>query len=228
MNILAIETATQNCSAALMCGDVIYELSEIAGHSHAEMILPMIDSLLSKHEISIAHIDVLAFGRGPGSFSGIRIATAIAQGLAFGAQRPVVPVSSLVALAAAAYRMYKAANIMACLDARMGQVYWCAYTASAEDKITPVSSETLSAPQDVSPPAGMSWFKAGPGFRSYGGMFTQCMEQTGGGQDATLMPCARDIAVLAHRFLEKGTAFAAEDVAPVYIRNQVAWAKSKL
>ncbi|MDE2345432.1 MAG: tRNA (adenosine(37)-N6)-threonylcarbamoyltransferase complex dimerization subunit type 1 TsaB [Gammaproteobacteria bacterium] len=228
MNILSIETSTQKCSAAVLRGGEIYESAEIAGHRHAEIILPMIDSLLSESGLSLVQIDAIACGRGPGSFSGVRIATAIAQGLAFGAQRPVVPVSSLMALASGAYRTYKPANILACLDARMGQVYWCAYTASAEDQISPRTNEALSFPQEVKTPDNMPWFKAGPGFKSYAGVPSQSTDQTESGQDATLIPCARDIAVLARRFLEQGAAVAAEAVSPVYIRNQVAWAKSEL
>ncbi|HVA54406.1 MAG TPA: tRNA (adenosine(37)-N6)-threonylcarbamoyltransferase complex dimerization subunit type 1 TsaB [Gammaproteobacteria bacterium] len=228
MNILALETSTQQCTVALLTNSGILERSQMAERAHAEMILPMVEILLTEAGLSLNQLDALAFGRGPGGFTGVRVATAVVQGLAFGAQLPVVPVSDLMALAAGAYRVYGAKKILACMDARMGQVYWCVYTVEAADDLTACLSETLSAPHSVQLPDTEEWFRAGSGFNAYKDVLEAHLGSALHGQDAALLPVAQDIAVLARLFLTRGQAVSAEAALPVYLRDQVAWPKSGL
>jgi len=228
MNILALETSTQQCSAALLTNSGILEQSQVAERAHAEMILPMVASLLTEANLSLNQLDALAFGRGPGGFTGVRVATAVVQGLAFGAQLPVVPVSDLMALAAGANRVYGAKHILACMDARMGQVYWCMYTAEAPNDFTANLSESLSAPASIQLPDSEEWFGAGSGFNAYKDMLEAHLGSALYGQDAALLPVAQDIAVLARLRMTRGQAVSAEAALPVYLREQVAWPKSGL
>ncbi|NNJ83882.1 MAG: tRNA (adenosine(37)-N6)-threonylcarbamoyltransferase complex dimerization subunit type 1 TsaB, partial [Gammaproteobacteria bacterium] len=127
MKILAIDTATDACSVSLHMDGQYRDSHEIAPRKHAEILLPRIEALLSAAALSPRDLDALAFGRGPGAFTGVRIATGVIQGLAFGADLPVVPISSLHALAQGAWRERGEKNILAAFDARMGEVYWGAY-----------------------------------------------------------------------------------------------------
>nr|VFJ96912.1 MAG: tRNA threonylcarbamoyl adenosine modification protein YeaZ [Candidatus Kentron sp. H]VFJ97120.1 MAG: tRNA threonylcarbamoyl adenosine modification protein YeaZ [Candidatus Kentron sp. H]VFK02851.1 MAG: tRNA threonylcarbamoyl adenosine modification protein YeaZ [Candidatus Kentron sp. H] len=135
MKILAIDTATDACSVALHLDGEYWGRHELAPRQHAEILLPRIRELLSEAGLSLNHLDALAFGRGPGAFTGVRIATSVAQGLAFGADLPVVPISSLHALAQGAWRERGERNLLAALDARMGEVYWGAYRVAAAEAL---------------------------------------------------------------------------------------------
>src|SRR5437868_5852357 len=118
--ILAVDTSTDACSAALSMNNILFERFSVAARSHTHLILPMIDSLLSEAQTSLQELDAFAFGAGPGSFTGLRIASAIIQGLSFGSQKPVIPISTLRSLAQAAYREFKVKQVFAWLDARLG------------------------------------------------------------------------------------------------------------
>lgn len=225
MRVLALETSTDLCSAALLVGDEVRERVQTAAHAHAELILPMVDALLAEAEISLAQLDALAFGRGPGAFTGVRVATAVVQGLAFGADRPVVPVSDLMALAAGAHRLHHARRVLACLDARLREVYWCAYEVIAPDKLIECVPEQLSGAEQVQLPAGR-WFGAGSGFAVYGRELETRIGGVLDGCDATLLPAAHDIVVLAARLFSEGQAVSADKALPVYLRDQVARPKA--
>ncbi len=228
MKILALETSTSQCSVALLTADGILERSQMAVRAHAELILPMLESLLAEAGLSLTQLDALAFGRGPGGFTGVRVATAVVQGLAFGAERPVVPVSDLMALAAGAHRRYGPKKILVCMDARMGQVYWCAYTAEAADDFTACMPEALGAPESVQLPDSEPCFGAGSGFNVYKDVLTAHLRSALDGQDAALLPTARDVALLARLLLARGQAVSADAALPVYLRDRVAWPKSGL
>ena len=145
MKLLAIDTSEDACSAALCVGDEILERFEIAPRRHTELILPMMDGLLAEAGLSLRGLDALAFARGPGSFTGIRIATSIVQGAALGAGLAVVPVSSLQALAQGARRLHGAGQVLSALDARMREVYWGAYRADDAGIMTEVVAEAEAA-----------------------------------------------------------------------------------
>ena len=224
MKILALETSTDMCSVALLADGELRERTQAAAHAQAELILPMVDALLGDAGISLGQLDALAFGRGPGAFTGLRVATAVTQGLAFGADRPVVPVSDLMALAAGAHRMHGASRTLACMDARLREVYWCAYELAA-DKLVECLPEQLSGADQVQPPAGR-WFCAGSGFAAYGPEFEARLGSILEGRDAKLLPAARDIAALAAQLFVDGQAVSADAALPVYLRERVAIPKA--
>ncbi|HEU0224603.1 MAG TPA: tRNA (adenosine(37)-N6)-threonylcarbamoyltransferase complex dimerization subunit type 1 TsaB [Steroidobacteraceae bacterium] len=219
MKLLALDTATEACSAALLLQETISERYEVIGRGHAERLLPMADGLLREAGIEIQGLDAIAFGRGPGGFTGLRIAAATAQGLAAGAGLPVLPVSDLAALAVAGARASGSSRVLACMDARMGQVYWAAYEVTG-DEAAARSPESLSAPASLALPAGGPWFGAGHGFAAW----PELAPRLGGalaGVDATLLPRAGDIARLAARGLRSGQALPASRAQPLYLRDEV-------
>ena len=192
MKILAFETSTELCSAALWLDGRVEARDEVAGQRHSELLLPMIDALLASHWLKAAELDCIAFGAGPGSFTGLRIACGVAQGIAFGIDVPVAGIGTLLALAEAS----QAAQVACCLDARMGEVYHAAYERRGADWHE-VHAPGLCKPDAVPGlPAG-AWTGCGSGFAAYraalesrcGGSLTRVIDN--------LVPHAREIAVLA-------------------------------
>jgi tRNA threonylcarbamoyladenosine biosynthesis protein TsaB len=224
MKLLAIDTSEDACSAALCVGDEILERFEIAPRRHTELILPMMDGLLAEAGLSLRGLDALAFARGPGSFTGIRIATSIVQGAALGAGLAVVPVSSLQALAQGARRLHGAGQVLSALDARMREVYWGAYRADDAGIMTEVVAEAVCAPEQVRVPEGGAWFCAGSAWAAYGDVLAErCGLSEASDSDARVH--AQDVARVAARRFAAGGAVAAEQALPVYLRDEVAWAK---
>jgi len=129
VTLLALDTATEACSVALLRGGEKTHLAQFAQREHTKHILPMVDEILAQAGITLHQVDALVFGRGPGSFTGVRIGAGIAQGLAFGAALPVIPVSNLAAMAQAAYVQYQAENVLTAIDARMNEVYFAQWRA---------------------------------------------------------------------------------------------------
>jgi tRNA threonylcarbamoyladenosine biosynthesis protein TsaB len=186
----------------------------------------MAHELLSAAGIAPRDLDAIAFGRGPGGFTGLRIAAGVAQGLAAGAGLPVLPVSDLAALALAGARVSGDRRILACMDARMGQVYWAAYAVEA-GVVTAATPEALTTPEGVAVPAGEPWFGAGHGF----GAYPQLVANLGSGllgSDATLLPRAADIARLAAIDFREGRALPAARARPLYLRDEVVHRRSGL
>jgi tRNA threonylcarbamoyladenosine biosynthesis protein TsaB len=219
MKLLALDTATEACSAALWVDGEIDERFEVIGRGHAERILPMADELLTGAGLAVGDLDTIAFGRGPGGFTGLRIAAGVAQGLASGIGRDVVPVSDLAAVALHAARSSGERRVIACMDARMGQVYWAAYDCGGAAP-GPVASESLSVPDSVDPPAGEPWFGAGHGFSAHPGLAIRLGSRLRG-VDATVLPHASDIARIAAVEALAGRAAAPARALPVYIRDDV-------
>ncbi len=219
MKILAIDAATEACSVALLQDGEVRERYEVIGRGHAGRLLPMVDELLQEAQLSTADLDAIAFGRGPGSFTGLRIAAGIAQGLAAGTQRPVLPVSNLAAVAAGAARSAQVDRVLVCMDARMGQVYWAAFDCSGPQPVA-ASEELLSDPAQVTPPGGAGWFGAGHGFANYPELGARLAPQLSG-VDPAILPRAGEIAGIAARDLAEGKAVGATLALPVYLRNDV-------
>lgn len=217
MKLLALDTATEACSAALFLNGETTIRYRYAPRQHAELILPMVDELLSEAEIDIRSLDCLAFGRGPGAFTGVRIATGVIQGLAFASDLPVVPVSTLATLAQGA--IAKSDFLFSAIDARMGEIYWGLYQADG-DIVTAVTDERVSKPGSVTIPGDKAWFGAGSGWKTYRNELLQATSRCTG-QDGDAYPHARDIIPLAIRDYETGKAVAAEQALPVYLRNRV-------
>jgi tRNA threonylcarbamoyladenosine biosynthesis protein TsaB len=225
MKILAIDTATEACSAALYLGGTVTERFEIAPQRHAELILAMMDGLLAEAGIALKELDALAFGRGPGGFTGVRIATGVVQGAAFGAHLPVVPVSNLAALAQRAVREQGAVRVLSALDARMDEVYWGGYVRGPEGLVERVLDEEVAAPERVAVPDGGGWWGAGAGWAAYGERLRARLQ---GRVDRVLegLYCsAHDVALLGARGLARDEAVPADRALPVYLRDRVATKK---
>ena len=220
--ILAVETATAACSAALSVNGDISERHALAPRQHAALILPMIESLLVEAELVAGQLDAIAFGRGPGSFTGVRIAASVAQGIAFGADLPVIAVSTLAALAQGALRETGEHHIMAALDARMAEVYWGVYSRGREGLAVLEGKECVCKPESVTVPPGHTWAGAGSGWDSYGQVL---MERVGDRVIRVLPelePGARDLVCLGADKFERGEIIRPEDAVPVYLRDNVA------
>jgi len=225
MKLLAIDTATEACSAALAIGGTILSRYEEPDRAHAERILPMVDALLAESGLSLRQLDAIAFGRGPGAFTGLRIAAGVAQGLAFGAELPVIPVSNLAALAERALSERAGDAVLACIDARMAEVYWCAFRRATPEGATALGAEVVTPPDAVSLgespfPIG-SWIGAGTGLAAYPAIATRVGLQPAQIADR-LLPRAQEIARIAMRELIAGRALRPEEAIPVYLRDQVA------
>ena len=221
MKLLALDTATEACSAALLAGDSVFARFETPGRGHAERLLPMVDELLREAGLALGDLDFIAVGRGPGAFTGVRIAISLAQGLSLGTGLPLVPVSDLWALGAAALARTPAEYSLACLDARMGEVYWGLVRALA-DGASELVAEGLAAPADVpAPPAGARCVAAGHGFAAYPALGAR-LGATLLAVHAALLPDAVTVGRLARREWAAGRHCAAAQVEPVYLRNDVA------
>ncbi|CAI8774778.1 tRNA (adenosine(37)-N6)-threonylcarbamoyltransferase complex dimerization subunit type 1 TsaB [Methylocaldum szegediense] len=222
MKILAIETATEACSAALLIDDAVIERYELAPQRHNRLILPMIESLLAEAGIKIAQVDALAFGRGPGSFTGVRIAAGVAQGIAFGADLPVVPVSTLAALAQDALTEASETIAFPCIDARMSEVYWGVYRKGEAGLAELLGQESVLPPDRVSFPDQAGGVGIGSGWKTYGSV----LEERLGGCVKRLMPDrfprAAMVARLGADAFGKGLFVQPEQALPVYLRDNVA------
>jgi tRNA threonylcarbamoyladenosine biosynthesis protein TsaB len=222
MKILAIDTATEACSAALYLDGRVIERFEIAPQRHAELILPMMDALMAETGLVLADLDALAFGRGPGGFTGVRIATGVVQGVAFGADLPVVRVSNLAALAQRAVREHGATRVLPALDARMVEVYWGAWIRGPEGLVEPVLEEEVARPEDVALPDGAGWWGAGAGWAAHGDRLRARLGDRVEHVIEDLYCSAHDVALLGARGLACGEAVPAEQALPVYLRDRVA------
>lgn len=217
MRILAVETSTEYCSVALWQDGAVVERCELVGQKHSELLIAMLDEVLHEADMTLAHMDGIAFGAGPGSFTGVRIACGVAQGLALGADLPVAGVCTLLALAHASGHD----KVIAALDARMHEVYHAAYERRGEEWVT-VCEPSLCLAHDAPAVHGSGWFGAGSGFAMYGA----ALDERYGGQldgcDAQAVPQARAIAQLAVPVFAAGLGMDAAQAKPLYLRDKVA------
>lgn len=223
MILLALETATEACSAALAVDGDIRERFEVAPRGHSELILPMVDELMAEADISIERVDAVAFGRGPGAFTGLRIAVGVTQGIAFGADLPVVPVSTLAALAQGC----ESNRVLAAIDARMDEVYWGAYERNSAGLMVKYGKEAVLPPGQVPLPEGEDWFGVGTGWGSYSSILAEHCGDKLEGWNGESLPHAADVARLGIAGFNAGEAIRAELAIPVYLRDKVAWKKSR-
>jgi len=227
VNLLALDTSSEGCSAALLCGDQLTSRSAIAPRGHTRLLMPMIRELLHEAVQKPADLDAVAFACGPGSFTGLRIATGVVQGLAYGLDIPVVPVSSLQAVAAEAiahFGMQQGDKTAVAFDARMGEVYWACYECR-DGQPEALAQERVCAPEQVTlEPGAGRWFGAGNGWRlqaQFPAEVIAAMQEA----DESLLPQASWVARLASRSFTIGGGVAAARAQPVYIRDEVAWKK---
>jgi tRNA threonylcarbamoyladenosine biosynthesis protein TsaB len=219
--IIAIETSSELASAALLHGEKIFTRDISGVQTHSQTILPMLQSLLVEAGMTLARCDAIAFGSGPGSFTGVRTACGIAQGLAFGVDKPVVPVITLQAMAQACHETGGASDVLAVLDARMGEVYWAQYRFAGEWEV--IIEPTLSTPDGVRPVGDV--VACGNGFIAYASAFEG--KSFAGNAMKNVMPHAFQVAQLARRAFERGEGVAARDAQPLYLRNKVALTTSE-
>lgn len=226
VNLLAVDTSTESCSCALWVDGACREIFELAPRRHGELLLGMADRLLADAELSAGDLDALAFGRGPGSFTGVRIATGAIQGLAFALELPVAAISSLQALAQGVARELEQASVLAGFDARMDEVYWGAYSMTAEGLVEPSVAELVCAPESVPVPDEGEWFGAGSAWQRYGEQLREMVGDRLTGMDPERYPHARDVAVLGAAAAARGEVVAAHEALPVYLRDSVTRIKS--
>lgn len=220
MILLAIDTSTEFCSAALLRDALLSARGETLGRGHAERILPMVDELLADAGLAPAQLQGVAFGRGPGAFTGLRIAAGVAQGLAYAAGCRVVAVSSLAAVAWQV-RALPGERVLACNDARMGEVYWAVFEAGAQGLLTPCGPEQVTPPDRVA--AGMTdglRHAAGNALAAVPGLRDR-LAGLGLRIHDGLLPTAEAVARLGLAEFVAGHSVAAADAQPVYVRDEV-------
>ncbi len=244
MKILAIDTSTEACSAALLISsettaedvaDVsndtkVFSKYQLAPREHSRLILKMIDQLLAQENLSVSSLDAIAFGQGPGSFMGLRIAAGVVQGIAFAHDIPVIAVSTLKAIAQRAYEETGNKNVLATIDARMDEVYWAAYTLE-DRRWRLIGEESVVSPEKVKFPEqttqqNQDWIAAGNGWLNYKDRLLKASGSLFSASSSTVLPdclpSAEVIAKLAVEELRQGNTVTAAQAIPVYIRNNVA------
>jgi tRNA threonylcarbamoyladenosine biosynthesis protein TsaB len=217
LKILALDTSTEACSVALAIDGVVLD-DVVLGQQHSSRILSMVDALLTEAGLRLDQLDAIAFGRGPGLFTGLRIGTGVVQGLAFGADLPVIRVSSLAALAQA----QEASHVLTAVDARMSQVYWGAFTRDADGALQLIGQERVAAPEALPLPPAARWLGVGSGWDRYAEALTKRLGTRLESWLPERYPHAREVAALAAIDFKRGQVVAPEQALPVYVRDQVA------
>ena len=228
ITLLALDTSTEACSVALWHKGEKTHLDELAQRTHTKRILPMIDELLVNSGINLKQVDALAFGRGPGSFTGVRVGAGIAQGLAFGADLPVIEVSNLTTMAQAAFELHQAENVAAAIDARMNEVY---FSQVKREKVrselgeffqwNPVIEEQVCQPEKVLEQlSDLTTYRVGTGWAAYPQFKDSGLE----GSDI-ILPSAQYMLELALTDYAQNKVISALEIEPVYLRNEVTWKK---
>lgn len=226
MRILAIDTATEACSVAVLHNDTTHAHFELCPREHTQRILPLVQQILNESGVALRDLDALAFGRGPGSFTGVRIGIGIAQGLALGAELPMIGVSTLATMAQGAYRKTGATRVLAAIDARMGEVYWAQYTRDEHGVWHGEETEAVLKPDAVRERLAQldgTWATVGTGWPAWPDLAAGSNLTLTDGD--VLLPAAEDMLPLACQLLAAGKTVTADAAEPVYLRNEVAWKK---
>lgn len=222
MKLLAIETATEACSAALYVDGEINLRYLVKPRGHSELILGMMDELMAEAGLKLSQLDCLAFGRGPGSFTGVRIAAGVVQGTAFGADLPVVPVSTLAALAQRGFREHAMQRLLPAYDARMQEIYWAAYQVNAQGLVELLGHEQVVSADAAVIPEGGEWYGVGSGWAAYGEQLAARFGASLLDTAPDMLCSAYDLALLGVAGFEQGQAVAPEYALPIYLRDNVA------
>jgi tRNA threonylcarbamoyladenosine biosynthesis protein TsaB len=225
MNILALDTCTESCSAALYFKEHLYSDIELTQRGHSDLILGMMSALFDKAGAKISDVDAVAFGRGPGSFTGVRVGVGVAQGIAFARDLPVIPVSTLASLAQIAADTHQAHTIAVAIDAKMGEIY-CAHYQNVNGTITLLDEEKVCRPEDFKPINNESYFGIGTGWAVFPEELHHNFTSLAG-VNATALPTAESMLKLAQKEVELGNLLPAEQAMPVYLRNNVAKKKAE-
>jgi len=225
---LAIDTSGEACSVALSVGGEVLENFEVIPRLHARKLLPMVQSLLSEADLSVGSLDAIAFGRGPGSFTGLRICAGVVQGLAFAADIPTLPISSLAALAQGVYRRHGHDHILTVLDARMAELYWAGYQV-VDGQASLLGEEQLTVPAELDRSRPLlegeqAWVSIGDGWK-FSSEFPEHVLPAVTVLDEVCHVHAQDIISLAQHDYKAGLQVPAEQALPVYLRGKTAWRK---
>ncbi len=221
MKLLALDTSTEACSAAVFADGLTFSEFELTPRAHTQLILPMVDKVLSAAGLRLQDMDAIAVGRGPGAFTGIRIGVGVAQGLAMAADKPVIPISTLAALAQQAYAQQGTTHVLVALDARMGEVYWGQY-AMRDGLMQLQGEEQVCAPQNAPAVSGGDWYAVGHGWSAYVDALQARFSTVLTGMDAEILPAAEFMLPLAIAEWQAGRAVAPEQAQPIYLRNKIA------
>jgi tRNA threonylcarbamoyladenosine biosynthesis protein TsaB len=225
VKLLALDCAAECCSVALCVGAEVTWRASPESRAQAANVLPMIDAVLAEAGLRLNQLDALVVGRGPGSFTGVRLAVGVAQGLAYGAGLPVIPVSDLAMLAQGRVAESGDMLVLACMDARMDEVYWCTYARTNDATVAPLQAEALSTPDLVQAADGGAVVGVGSGWARHESLRTRL-----GGRLAACEPernpHARDALTLARPLWTAGLAVVPEGLLPVYLRERVATPRS--
>lgn len=220
MKLLCLDTSTESCSAAISIDGKSIKRYQVAPRQHAELILTMVDELLAESAIKLNQLDALAFGRGPGAFTGLRVAAGVTQGLAYSADLPVIAISSLASLAQA--YVGKHPYLFPCFDARMGEIYCGMYQSTDTGVVELINDEQVIKPEsiDTAPTSGI--YGLGTGWGTYSQILTrQLSAENITGFEAETYPDAENMLPLAIKAYDLKQYTAAAEVRPVYLRNKV-------
>ena len=226
MNILALDTCTECCSAALLYEGRVFERVEMTQRGHSDLILGMMDDLFKQAKTTISAVDAIAFGRGPGSFTGVRVGVGVAQGIAFAREIPVIPISSLTVVAQGAADQFDIDNIAVAMDARMGEIY-CASYQRENGIVKLVANERVCPPEQFGPENAMQWTGIGTGWGVYEAILRQNFAKGLSQVSVEHYPLASSIIKLAQVEAEAGRLLPAEQAVPVYLRDNVAKKKGE-
>lgn len=226
MNLLALDASTEYLSLAIATPSVQLRVHEVTGPAASQRILPEIQGLLSAANLTLKDLTAIVYGTGPGAFTGVRVAVGVAQGLAFGADLPLVGVSSLLTVAHAAWVLTQSEQVVVCLDARMGEVYHAAFKRQSADWVT-LSAPTVCKPHLVPSLAGEGWVAAGTGWAVFGDALNAQYGQQINQRLPELRPDASTMLLLAEPDLLAGHTHSAHEAAPLYVRNRVALTASE-
>ncbi len=226
LKLLALETSTEACSVALLDGKQIFQRNIIMPRQHSNLILPMLEEVLNEAGIQRSQLDVLAFGCGPGSFTGIRLAASVIQAIAFALDLPVVPVSTLRALAQGAGREFSAKKVLAAIDACINEIYWGCYAVDANGVMLAQAEEKIGAPNALTAPDSDGWLGVGSGWDVHHSVLQAQMGTQLQKWLSQRYPNARDVADLAMVDYHAGKMVPAEQALPIYLRDNIA--KSKI
>lgn len=215
--LLALDTATEACSVALYVAGEITSRYNVAPRGHAQNILPMIEDLLTEAELTLAQLDAIAFGRGPGSFTGLRIAAGVVQGLAYAVDLPVVPVSTLATLAQAA----ETDTVLAAIDARMNEVYWGQYRRDQDGVMQLEGEEVVCPPDRITCPDAGEWWGIGTGWQTHGEVMQSLCGERIVQTEPDALPHAANMIPIALQAFRHGRVVPPEQAIPIYLRDQV-------
>ncbi len=226
MKYIAIDASTEACSVALMVNEKVYSRYEFCPQSHSLVLLPMIDDVLKEANITVQELDGLIFGRGPGSFTGVRIGIGVAQGLAFSADLPVVGVSTLQTMAQQAFELYKPTQVISAIDARMSEVYSGIFEADAQGIMQPLCDESVLAPELLAnhyQSYSSKAYAVGTGWDAYNSELSGLKSQESSPE--ILFPNAKAMLTIGIHLFKQGKGTSAENAQPVYVRDTVSWKK---